>query len=890
MTESGSARDGTPPPGLALVRAISPIVPAHRRDDWIAEWEGELEYARREARLRAEASPITWVRLTLRCLGAVSDAAWLRRHEGRNDMLSLDLRYALRSLRRRPNFATTVVLTLALGIGATTAIFSVVNGVLLRPLPLRDPSRVVVIRGQPTDGDAEKVADAASYPDFVDIRAQAKSFTKFGAMRTWTATLTAPAAEPAKLHTAYVTSDVLPLLDAAPLIGRGLQPSDEQPGAPAVTVLSYALWRSRFNGDPSVLGRTISLDGLPVTVVGVAPARLAFTGDTQLWRPVVPEAIDHARGAHRYTILARLAPGVTRERAEAEVRAIARRLEQQYPGDNAKRSAKIDSLQDSIVGNARPALLILLGAVVLVLLIGCANLANLFLARAASRERETALRAALGADFGDLLRHLLAESLLLSLAGGAAGVAVAWAGMRALLALAPRTIPRADQVSLDLPVLLFLLVISLLTGLVFGLVPALQLRRSEVSLGSLRDGTRATTGRTRRRWRTMLVMSEVALATVLVIGAGLLLESFRTLQDTDPGFRPSGLMVAHLELPQARYQKPDAVVRFYEQLRAEVDRLPGVQSSSVAYEHPLSQGWTSSFVVEGFAPPPQGQEPEARVRPVEPGYFRTAGVRLLRGRDITEQDRMGTPGVVVVNESFVRRHFPNENPLGRRLHRDAWWPGAPTSYEIVGVVADERFLGLATSSGPATYFAHAQFPMSDMWLVVRASGDPLALVPALRARLGQLDSALPLDDVHLMDELLGTSVAEPRFNSALLSLFAGAALLLAAIGIYGVLSYTVTQRTSEIGVRMALGASRGGVLRLVVAQGLGVALVGITIGAVGALGLTRALESALFGLGGRDPVIFGGATMLLTAVAAAAAYIPARRASLIEPLEALRYE
>ena len=879
------------PPGWALVRLFAPIVPAHRRAEWLAEWDGELQHARQEARRNHELPLVTWARLTLRSVGAVTDAAWLRRHDGETSMLSFDLRYALRTLRRRPSFATTVILTLGLGIGATTAIFSVVNAVLLRPLPLRDPEQVVVISGYATDGDVEKVTDASSYLDFVDIRARSRSFTQLGAMRLWQATLTMAGAEPATLRTAHVTSDVLPLLGARPLLGRGLQPADEQPGASAVAVLGSALWHSRFGGAPDVVGRTISLDGQPVVVVGVVPAELALPSPTQLWRPVVPDAVDRARGAHRYDIIGRLAPGVTRESAESEVRLIARRLEEQYPADNAKRSARVESLQESIVGDSRPALLVLLGAVVLVLLIGCANLANLFLVRAAAREREISVRTALGAGFGHLVRQLLAESLLLALAGGTVGLAVAWGGVRALLALTPRTIPRADQVALDAPVLTFLFVISVLTGLLFGLIPALQLRRADASLGGLRDASRgATGGRTQRRWRTALVVSEVALATVLVIGASLLMKSFWQMARTDPGFTPSGLLVTRLELPQARYQTPRAIAQFYERLRAEVDQLPGVQSSSVAYEHPLSEGWTSSFVIEGRTPPPSGQEPEARVRPVQPGYFRTAGVQLLAGRDITTQDRMDAPGVVVINQAFARRHFPGESPLGKRLLRGAWWPGTPSAFEIVGVVSDERFLGLAASSEPATYFPHAQFPMNEMWLVIRASGDPLALVPALRTRVRQLDPALPLNDLEPMQDVLGRSVAEPRFNSALVSSFAGAALLLAAIGIYGVLSYTVTQRTGEIGVRMALGASRGSVVRLVVAQGLGVALTGIAIGTMGAIALAGALASVLYGLSGRDPAIFGGTAIVLTVVAAVAAYMPARRASRIDPVTALRYE
>ena len=891
MTPHVTPPPESPPPGLAIVRLLARVVPSHRRGEWLAEWEGELEHARYEARRRAEPAWLTWARLTLRSLGALSDAVWLRQHDGAADMLSLDLRYALRTLRRRPSFATTVVLTLALGIGATTAIFSVVNGVLLRPLPVSEPERVVMLYGEPTDGDVDKVSEATSLPDFVDLRAGTRSFAQMGAIRWWSATLTAPDAEPATLRTAYVTSDVLPVLDARPLVGRGLLPADERPGAAAVAVLGDAFWRSRFGGDPGVVGRTLSLDGQPVTVVGVVPSALALTRVTDLWRPAVPDEADAARGAHRYQVIGRLKPGVALADAEADVRAIARRLEQQYPVDNAKRSARLESLQESVVGDARPALLVLLGAVVLVLLIGCANLASLFLARAAARERETAVRTALGAGFGHLLRHLLAESLILALVGGLAGLAVAWGGMRALLALAPRTIPRADQVALDLPVLLFLLVLSVATGLAFGVLPALQLRRADASLGGLRDGARGSTaGRALRGWRTGLVVGEVALATVLVIGAALLVKSFWQLQRTDPGFAPSGLLVAHVELPESRYDDPAKVVRLFEQLRADVDALPGVQSSSVSYEHPMGEGWTSSFVIEGRTPPPRGHEPEARVRPVQPGYFRTAGVRLLQGRDVSAQDRIDGPGVVVVNEAFVRRHFRNESPIGRRLQAGGWFPGTPGVFEIVGVVADEPFLGLAAGGAPATYFPHAQFPMNEMWLVVRTSGDPLALTPALRTRVWRLDPALPVDDVHTMRDVLGSSVAEPRFNTALLSLFAAAALLLAAVGIYGVLSYTVTQRTNEIGVRMALGAGRARVLRLVVAQGLGVALAGIVVGTAAALGLARVLASLLHGVSGRDPLIFAGAAALLALVAAAATYLPARRASRIEPVVALRYE
>jgi len=892
-------RDATPAdpvPGLALVRLAAWIVPADRRVEWTAEWEGELHHSWRTAARAGAHGPLARARLHARCLGALPDALWLRRHHhGASDMFGLDLNYAVRSLLRRPAFGTIVVLTLALGIGATTAIFSVVNGVLLRPLPLPEPERLVRLSGEPTDGDREKVGTNSSYLDFVDIRAASTSFTGLAAVRSWPVTLTGGGGEPLRLRATYATSDLWPMLRATPVLGRALLASDERADAPAVTVLSHALWQNQFGGDPAVLGKTLTLDGEPVTVVGVMRPGLRLTSDTQLWRPAVPGRMEAERGTHNYTVIGRLKPGVTLAHAAAEVKAIARRLELQYPADNAKRGAKLEPLQDSIVGEARPALLILLGGVALVLLIACTNLASLFLARNAAREREVAVRTALGAGRGRLLRQFLTESLLLTLAGGGAGLVVAWGGMRALLALVPGTLPRADEVALDLPVLLFLFTVSVLTGLAFGLLPLLQVRRSAASASVLRDGTRgATPGRSRRRIRQGLVAAEVALATVLVIGAALLVKSFWRLHEADPRFAPDGLVVARVELPSTRYDEPQKAVRFYERLRAEVEAMPGVQSVAVSYEHPIGEGWTSSFTIEGRDPPPVGHEPESRIRPVQPGYFRTVGVKLLQGRDVRATDRGGAPGAVVVNEAFVRRHFPNESPIGKRIVRGAWWPGMPSTYEIVGLVRDEPFLGLSAPADPATYFPHSQFPMNDMWVIARGSGDAAAFTrtfgPAFRERVWRLDPNLPVEEITTMRQLLGASVAEPRFNMALLALFAGAALLLAAVGIYGVLSYTVTQRTGEIGVRMALGAERGQVLRLVVGQGLGVALLGVALGTAGALGLVRVLTSLLYGVSAHDPLIFGGVAALLTAVALAAAYLPARRASRIEPVVALRYE
>ena len=880
------------PPGFALVRLLSPVVPGARRAEWVAEWEGELAYGWRRAEREGSATWLTRATLHWRALGAIADAVWLRRHHGASPMLALDLRYAARSLWRRPGFATVVVLTLALGIGATTAIFSVVNGVLLRPLPFPQPERLIALQGHPTNGDTEKVGTSTSYPDFEDIRAQATVFDGLAAVRTWPTTLTGGGEQPARVRVTLATSDLWPIMGSPrPVLGRGLQPADERPDAPAVAVLSHALWRARYGGDPGIVGHTIALDGRPVTVVGVMPAGLRLTGDTQLWRPLVPDETDRARGAHRLGVIGRLRPGVSLHQAGAEVRAITRRLELQYPEDNAQRSARLTPLRDSIVGDTRPALLVLLGAVALVLLIGCANLASLFLARAASREREMAVRAALGAGRGRLVRHWMAESFLLTAAGAAAGLAVAWLGMKGLMAWAPRTIPRADEVALDLPVLLFMLATSVAVGLAFGVLPMVQQRRGTPSLASLRDGARGVTGgMARRRLRNTLVVAEVALATVLVTGAALLLKSFAQLQQAELGFAPDGLVVANVQLPQARYDSVARVLHFYERVRAEVAAIPGVRQVAVAYEHPLSEGWTSSYVLEGRDAPPPGHEPEARVRPVWPGYFSTVGVPLVSGRDVSEQDRFDSPGVVVVNEAFARRHFAGQSALGHRLRRGSWWPGGPETFEIVGVVADEPMLGPGAGSEPATYFPHAQFPMNDMWLVVRTEGDAATLAPELRARIWRLDADLPLDDVRTMRELLGASVAGPRFNATLLAAFAAAALLLAAVGVYGVLSYAVAQRTGEIGVRMALGARRWQLLRVVVGEGVALALLGVLLGVVASLGTGRLLSSLLHGVSAGDPVILASAAATLTLVALAAAALPAWRASRVDPVVPLRYD
>jgi putative ABC transport system permease protein len=883
----------TAPPGLAVVRAISWIVPDFLRGEWVAEWNGELAYAWRDAHRRGEASALTHGRLLWRSLGASLDALWLWRRHGAMNMIGLDLKYAARSLRRRPGFSAVVILTLALGIGATTAVFSIVDGVLLRPLGFREPERLVRLAGYPLDGNPEKVGGPAfSYPDYVDFLTQSRSFEQLAAVRGWEVTLTAPSTEPARIRTAFVTPNLYATLGVRPILGRGFVPEDAQPGAPPVVVLGHDLWQQRYGASADVIGSRVTLDGLPTTVIGVLPPNVRLTNDRQIWQPLVPGPLEQARGAHRLSVVGRLRRGVTLTHANAETRTIAQRLQTQYPDENTNRGVRAEALREAIVGNARPALLVLFGAVTLVLLIGCTNLASLFLARATAREREMAVRAALGAGEGRLVRQWVTESLLLSLVGGLAGLAVAWAGMRALLAFVPRSVPRADEITLGVPVLVFLLAVSVLTGLVFGVLPALQ-RRGPASLATLRDGARgATSGRTKRRLRHGLVVTEVALATILVAGAALLIKDFWRLHTTRLPLDPDGVLVTQLQLPSTRYDKADKILRFYERLREELTATPGVTSATFAFEHPISEGWTSSFAIVGRPAPPPGLEPESRIRPVWSGYFRTIGLPLLRGRDVTDSDRFGAPGVVVVNQAFVRRHFPKDEPIGRMIDRRApWWPGQPTQFTIVGVVTDEPYMGLGREADPATYYPHTQFPMNDMWLVARVDGaDAAAFAPALRERIWRVDPDLPVERITALNELFGASVATPRFNAALLSIFAVAALLLAAIGIYGVLSYTVTQRTGEIGVRMALGAERQQVVRDVVGQGTVLAVVGAGIGLIGAFGLARVLRTLLVGVSAQDPAIFAAVPGTLILVAILASWLPARRASRIQPVAALRYD
>jgi putative ABC transport system permease protein len=892
--DSGPQGPGAaPPPGTWFVAACAPLVPADRRAEWHAEWMGELTYAWQVRRPAGAVTIAARAPLLLRALGAFSDALWFRRHYGNVSMLSQDLRYALRTLIRWPGFTAVVVLTLALGIGANAAIFSVVNAVLLRPLPYADPDRLVYLFGSPTDGDSAKVGTASSYPDYVDFRSRARSFSQLAAVSVRQTTVTGKSFEPAIVSGALVTANLFPMLGVAPAMGRGFAPDEDKPGAPVVVIVSDEFWRQRLNANPNAIGSVLAINGKPATVIGVMPPRFAFPSNSAIWYPAAESNDPRTRGQHSYAILGRLAPGTTLATANREVAGIARQLETEYPGLNAKRGARVQGMAEATVGDVRPSLLVLLGSVVLVLLIVCVNVANLFLARAAARAREVAVRTALGAGRSRLARQFLTESVVVTAIGSVLGLGVAYWGSKLLVSKAPRSIPRASEIGIDANVLLFLLGLSAVTAVIFGVLPALQMSRG-MPIASLREGGRGMRGGLARRGlRQALVVSEVALAVVLVVGASLLVKSFWKMQRVDPGFVPDRMLAVQIQLPQSRYAgfaEADRVRAFYADLYSRLSARPEVQSVTVAMQHPLSPGWTSSFTIAGREPPPAGQEPESSIRPVMAGYFRAVGAKLLRGREIQESDGVGAPGVVVINEAFARLHFPNEDPIGKRIDRASWWKGMPEHYEIVGIVADERFQGLRAPADPATYFSLPQFTFNDNWLLVRTRGDAKAFIPTLRQTVWAMDRDLPLENVRTMDEILGDAVADTRFNTALLSLFAGVALLLAAIGIYGLLAYTVAQRTSEIGIRMALGAQRSSVLRLIVGNGLLLAIIGVAIGAAGSLVATRTLERLVFGVSTTDPGVFVFVSLVLTAVAVTAAAVPALRASRVDPIVALRSE
>ena len=809
------------------------------------------------------------------------------------ETVAQDVRYGLRTLARAPGFTVAAVLALALGIGATTAIFSVVDAVLLRPLPYDHPDRLAVVLTRGTGPVAPG--------NFVDWRRDASSFDRMGAAESWGTNLGGEG-RPEHVEGVRVTSDIFPLLGVRPQLGRIFTPDEDQPGKAQVVVLGHRLWQRRFGGDASVVGRSITLDGVPHVVVGVMPRGFEFppfwaTG-AEVWAPL-PLA-DRA-GSHTGQSLrtfARLAPGASLERARAEMATITGRMEKEYPGTN--RNVVVRTLDDIVVGDVRSALLILLGAVAFVLLIACANVAHMLLARASARHKEVALRAALGASRARVIRQLLTESIVLAAIGAVAGVALAAATLRALIAISPGNLPRLETAGLDGRVLAVTLLVSLVTGITFGLVPAVQASRFDLT-GSLREGEPGSTvGAGRHRLRRLLMASELALALVLLVGAGLMIRTFVALRRFDPGFDPRRVVSAVVSLSGSRAEEPARRLAFYDEVLGRVRALPGVVAASAINHLPLAGDvWGFPFHVEGRPPDPPGESPSASFRVVLPGYFRTMGLPLLRGRDFTDDDRLGAPGTIIVNEWLAERFWPGADPIGKRLTLGAG-DKDPEWLTVVGVAHnaargkwaaapdEEMYLPLRQNR---LYLERQGGPFSYLTLVVRTTtDDPAALAPSLRTAVWDVDGNVAVSELQTMEEVVARATASPRFYLLLLGSFAAAALALAAVGIYGVMSYAVARRRNEIGIRMALGAQPGDVLRLVMREAVTVAAVGGAVGLVVAALLSRLMGGLLYGVGAMDPVTFAGVCAVLTTVALAATYVPARRAVRVDPLAALRAE
>lgn len=805
-----------------------------------------------------------------------------------------DLRFGARTLVKNPGFTVVAVLTLALGIGANTAIFSVVNAVLFRPLPFAKPDQLVMIWENSLPRKLEQ--SQVSPVTFSDWREQKQLFEKIAGWWYPQVNLTDVGSEPERVRTIDVTDGFFDVMGVPPMIGRTFTPGEDRQGSARLAVLGNGLWQRRFGSDSNIVGKAITLDGRSYSVIGVMPPDFKYPQDTEAWCTLGWDPRQHSRNARFFEVVARLKDGVTPARAQAEMSALSNRIAQENAQSNKDWGAAVVPLHTQLVGDFRLALLVLLAAVGLVLLIACANVANLLLARAGAREKEVAIRLALGAGRIRLVRQLLTESVLLAFLGGASGLLLAIFGSKLLMAVNPIKIPRLDELSINLPTLGFTVGLVMLTGLVFGLVPALQASKPDLNR-ALKEGGRDSRGGASSRIRSALVIAEVALALTLLIGAGLLLKSFVSLQRVDPGFNSTNVLTFNLQLPPSKYSDWRQVSTLYSQLIARLKTLPGVQAADVTGFLPLEGGWPTKFFIRGRPAPLSGEEPVAQHRQVSEGYFQTMGIPLRRGRQFSEHDDADAPGVVMVNEAFVHRYYPDEDPMGKRVTTTARVYGPlgrvmPQSLEmeIVGVVGDEKNSSLSKTAEPAIYFPHRQFAYRSMSVVVRTASAPMSLVNAARAELWALDRNLPISNVKTLEEHLGNAIAQPRFSMLLLSIFAALALLLAAVGLYGVISYMVEQRTHEIGVRMAFGAKASDILRMVVGQGLVLTLIGVGIGVAAALALTRLMTTLLYGVSANDPLIYTGVAGLLIVVSALACYIPARRATKVDPLVALRYE
>jgi putative ABC transport system permease protein len=800
------------------------------------------------------------------------------------DQLWRDLRYALRQLVRSPGFTAIAVLTLGLGIGANTAIFSVVNAALLRPLPYQDPSSLVKINETRPDGSLNSV----SYPNFIDWRKENGGFRSVALFRDLAFNL-AGRAEPERIAGALVSADFFRTLGITPVMGRYFAEGEDQAGGDGVAVISYALWQRRFGGERDVVGRSLTVDGRALTVIGVATPDFNYPERADAWIPVSHDAADllDNRGLHAYVVIGRLLPGVSLDRAAASLRSLAARLGGEYPATNKGWGVVLAPLHESLVRDVRPTLLVLLGAVGFVLLIASANVANMMLARSVARRRELSIRTALGASRWRLVRQLLTESVLIALFGGVLGLVLATWGVDALLALGPEGLPAGEGVVLDRTVLGFTLGISVITSLVFGLIPAAHAARRDAE-ASLRESSRGSGGLERRRTRRVLVVAEIALALLLLVGTGLMVQSFRRLQAVNPGFNPDGVVSALLSLPRANTDTA-RVIGFYQGLVARAGSLPGVTAAAAVSYLPLGRdGARYRFSVEGQPFVEPQLRPGAEFNVVTPGYFATLEIPVLQGRDLDGRDRWDAPPVVVVNRTLARRFWPNESAVGKRLTLGE--PGEDAWMTVVGVVGDVKQQSLDSESQPQIYGSHAQVGLEEMALLVRTAMDPTSLAPAIRDAVSAIDPGVPVSEVQNLTQVRSASISTERFRTLVLATFALLALALAAIGVYGVISYDVVQRSREIGIRMALGARRPEILRLVVGEGMVTVAIGIGIGVLAAAGLSRFLESLLYAVRPGDPATFVAIPALIAAVALAACILPARRAMRVDPAGTLRSE
>jgi putative ABC transport system permease protein len=803
-----------------------------------------------------------------------------------------DLKFALRMLAKSPGFTMIAVLTLALGIGANTAIFSVIDAVLLHPLSFPKPNELVAVCSYVARDNSEK--ETESIPDYIDLRDQSETLQGLAAF-TRTGAVLNRSEESQQLYGVAITSDIFPVLAISPARGRPYTREDDNVDARVVVLTNYA-WRTFFNSDPDIVGKQISLSWRLYTVLGVMPPGFRFPVEGERadylipLHPLVPEHVNN-RDSHFIRMVGRLKPGVTIQQCDAEMKTIAARLEQQYPKSNTGRSERVFSLHNDLVGDVRPALITIFAAVVFVLLIACANVANLLLARATARQREIAIRTALGASRARIVSQLLGEGFLLSILGTCGGLFLAWWGIDLLRVFGPEDVPRLASAAINGPVFLFTFVAAIFSTLVFALIPALQLTRPNIS-ESLQAGSRGAVGPESHHLRRILVIAQVALSLLLLAGAGLLIKTFANLRATKPGFDPSQAAVVQLILPKAKYPEPEKHRQFFEQILRKLAALPGVEAAGGAFPMPFSGNDTgSTFSIAGQPPRSAGQELEASHLTITPDYFRAMHTPVLRGRAFDARDTKDSPPVVVINDVLAQRYFPAGNAIGQQIiltNGENNQPSPPK--EIVGVVGGSRHESLAIQPLPEFYIPASQDPQRRMDVVIRTAADPAGLQTALRNIVHEFDRYLFVPTLEPLEKHIGATLAQPRFNMMLLGCFAGVAMILAAIGIYGVIAYSVAQRTKEIGIRMALGAQKIDMLTMILRQGFAVIGIGLLAGLFGALGVTRLMSRLLYGVSANDISIYAIVTVVLSAAALIATYFPARRAMAVDPMEALRHE